>query len=103
MVISLRFPRCLGGSAFICAVSLLAASEAKSLPDAPGSISWRELFQTDGVDIHGIGILGSELEENKERGKPCPFLRAMIQAFRLWKLVAFSIQALRVVGTFSME
>ena len=44
-----------------------------------------------------------ELEENEERGKPCPFLRAMMRAFCMWKSMAFSIQALRVVGTFSME
>ena len=43
-VISLGFSRCLGGSAFICAVSLFAASEAKSLSDAPGLISQRELL-----------------------------------------------------------
>ena len=58
VVISLGFSRCLGGSAFICAVSLLAASEEKSFSDAPGLISWKELFQTDGVNIHGIRILG---------------------------------------------
>ena len=57
-VISLGFSRCLRGPAFICTVSLLVASEAKSLSDAPGSISWRDLFQMDGVDIHGIGIFG---------------------------------------------
>ena len=52
----------------------------------------------------GLGsLVECELEENEERGKPCPFLRAMIRAFCLWKLMAFSIQALRVVGTFSME
>ena len=44
-----------------------------------------------------------ELEGNEERGKPFPFLRAMMQAFCLWKSMAFSIQALGVVGTFSME
>ena len=48
-------------------------------------------------------LVEHELEENEERGKPCPFLRVMIQAFCLWKLIAFSIQALSVVGTFSME
>ena len=48
-------------------------------------------------------LVECKLEENEERGKPCPFLRAMIRAFCLWKLMAFSIQALRVVGTFSME
>ena len=68
VVISLGFSRCLGGSAFICAVSLLAASEAKSLPDAPGLISWRELFQMDGVDIHGIRILG-RTQVGGERGE----------------------------------
>ena len=43
-VVSLGFSRCLGGPAFICAVSLLAAPETKSLSDALGSIGWRELF-----------------------------------------------------------
>ena len=44
-----------------------------------------------------------ELEGNEERGKPFPFVRALMQACCLWKSMAFSIQALRVVGTFSME
>ena len=35
-VISLGFSGCPGGSAFICTVSFLVASEAKSLSDAPG-------------------------------------------------------------------
>ena len=48
-------------------------------------------------------LVECRLEENEERGKPCPFLRAIMQAFCLWKLMAFSIQALRVVGTFFME
>ena len=48
-------------------------------------------------------LVECELEGNKERGKPFPFLRAMMRAFCLWKSMAFSIQALRVVGTFSME
>ena len=57
-VIFLGFSRCLRGLALVCTVSLFVASEAKSLFDAPGSISWRELFQADGVDIHGIRIFG---------------------------------------------
>ena len=44
VIVSLGFSRCLGGPAFICTVSLLAASETKSLFDAPGSIGWRELL-----------------------------------------------------------
>ena len=68
VVISLGFSRCLGGLAFICAVSLLAASEAKSLSDALGSISWRELFQMDDVDIHGIGIFG-RMQVGREQGE----------------------------------
>ena len=58
-VISFGFSRCLRGSAFICAVSFLVASEAKSLSNALGMISRGELFQVDGVDIHGIRVLGS--------------------------------------------
>ena len=57
-VASLGFSRCQEGSAFICAMSLLATSEAESLSNALGMISQRELFQADGVDIHGIGIFG---------------------------------------------
>ena len=44
VVIPLGFSGCLGGLAFICAVSLLSASETNSFSDAPGSISWRELL-----------------------------------------------------------
>ena len=44
VVIPLGFSGCLGGPAFICAVSLLSASETKSFSDAPGSIGWRELL-----------------------------------------------------------
>ena len=58
VVISLGFSRCLRGSAFVCTVSLFAASEAKSFSDALGSISQREFFQADGVDIHGVRIFG---------------------------------------------
>ena len=54
----LVFPLCLRGLAFICAVSFLAASEAKSLPHASSMVSWGELFQADGVDFHGIGVFG---------------------------------------------
>ena len=57
-VIPLGFSRCLRGSAFVCAVSLLAASEIKSFSDAPGLISWGELLQANGVDIHGVRIFG---------------------------------------------
>ena len=58
VVIPLGFPRCLRGLAFVCTVSLLAASETKSFSDAPGSISWGELLQANGVDIHGVRIFG---------------------------------------------
>ena len=44
VMVSLGFPRCLGGSAFICAMSFLTASEAKSFSNALGTINWRELF-----------------------------------------------------------
>ena len=39
MVIPLGFSGCLRGLAFICAVSLFAASETKSFSDASGSVS----------------------------------------------------------------
>ena len=61
VVISLGFPRCLRRSALIHTVSLFTASEAKSLSNALGLISQRELFQADGVDIHGIGIFSRTL------------------------------------------
>ena len=38
------FSLCLGGLTFICTVSLLVTSEAKSFSNAVSSISWRELF-----------------------------------------------------------
>ena len=43
-VIPLGFSRCLRGSAFVCAVSLLAASETESFSDALGLIGWGELL-----------------------------------------------------------
>ena len=58
VIIFLGFSRCLRGSAFIRTMSLFAASETKSLSDALGMVSRRELSQADGVDIHGIGIFG---------------------------------------------
>ena len=57
-VIPLGFPRRLRGPAFIRAVSCPAASETKSFSNAPGTISWGELLQVDGVDIHGFRIFG---------------------------------------------
>ena len=43
-VIPLGFSGCLEGLAFICAVSLLAASKTKSFSDALGSVGWEELL-----------------------------------------------------------
>ena len=78
-VVPFEFSGHLGGPAFICAVSFLAASETESFPNALGMVSRRELFQVDGVDIMASeSLVERELEENKERGRPCPFLRAMI-------------------------
>ena len=57
-VVSLGFSLCLRGPAFICAMSFLAASKAKSFSDASSTIRWGELFQVDGVDLHGIRVLG---------------------------------------------
>ena len=58
VVISLGFPRCLRGPAFICTVSFPAASETKSFSNALGTISQGELLQANGVNIHGIRIFG---------------------------------------------
>ena len=57
-IVSLGFSRCLRGVTFICTVSLFVTSEAKSFPDASGMVCWGELFQANGVDIHGIRIFG---------------------------------------------
>ena len=37
-------------------------------------------------------LVERELEGNEERGKPFPFLRAMMRAFCLWKSMAFSME-----------
>ena len=52
------FSLCLRRLTFICTVPLFAASEAKSFPNAISLISWRELFQVNGIHIHGIRIPG---------------------------------------------
>ena len=57
-IVFLGSSRRLRGPAFVCAVSFLATSETESFPNASGMICWRELFQMDSVDIHGIGIFG---------------------------------------------
>ena len=57
-IVPLGFSGCLRGAAFICAVSLFVASEAKSFSDALGMVCWGELFQANGVNIHGIRVLG---------------------------------------------
>ena len=44
-----------------------------------------------------------ELAVKEERGRPCPFLRARMRAFCQWKSMALPIQALSVLGTFSIE
>ena len=58
VIVSLGSSRRLRGPAFICAMSFLAASKAKSFSDASSTIRWGELFQVDGVDLHGIRVLG---------------------------------------------
>ena len=45
-------------------------------------------------------LMECELEEMEKRGKSCPFLRVMMQACCLWKLMALSIHPLRLSGTF---
>ena len=57
-VVSFGFSWCLGGLTFIGTVSLFAATEAKPFPDASGAICRRELFETDCVDVHGVGVFG---------------------------------------------
>ena len=58
VMVSFGPPWWVSGLTFIGAMSLFAASETESFFDAPSSIHWRELFQADGVNIHGIGIFG---------------------------------------------
>ena len=48
-------------------------------------------------------LVTEEPEVKEESGKPCPFLRARMQAFCRWKSMALPIQALSVSGTFSIE
>ena len=57
-IIPLGFSGCWRVLAFVCAVSLLAASETKSFSNTSGSIGWGELFQANGVDIHGVRVFG---------------------------------------------
>ena len=57
-IVSLGFSRHLRRPAFVCAVSLLATSETESFSYAVSMICWRVFFQTDGVNIYGIGIFG---------------------------------------------
>ena len=103
-IVSLGFPRCLRGPAFICTVFFLAAlKQSPSLMHQAWSARDSFFKQMVSTSMASGSLVECELEENEERGKPFPFLRAMMHAFCLWKLMAFSIQALRVVGTFSME
>ena len=55
-VVSLGFFLGLRGSAFICTMTFLATSEAKSFSHAANVLGWREFSQADGIHIHGIGI-----------------------------------------------
>ena len=61
------------------------------------------LRQTASTSMVLGSLAGCGLEEKEERGKPCPFLRARMQAFYLWKSMALFIQALSESGTFSIE
>ena len=61
------------------------------------------LRQTTSTSMALGSLAGCELEVKEERGRPCPFLRARMQAFCRWKSMALFIQALSKSGTFSME
>ena len=75
----LGFPLCLRGLAFICTVSFLAASEAKFLPHASAWSAGESFFKwMVSTSMASGSLVGCKLELNEERGRPCPFLRAMI-------------------------
>ena len=48
-------------------------------------------------------LVDGELEVKEESGRPCPFLKARMQAFCQWKSMALPIQVLSISGTFSIE
>ena len=103
-VISLGFSRGLRGATFVSAVSLFAASKADpSLMHQARSAGESFFKRIVSMSMASGSLVEHELEGNEKRGKPFPFLRALMRACCLWKSMAFSIQALRVVGTFSME
>ena len=58
MIVSFRFPRCLGGSTFIGAVPLFATMETESFPDASRAVGRGEFSEVDSVHFHGIGVFG---------------------------------------------
>ena len=103
-VVSSRFSRCLRGVAFVCLCPFLWHLKQSSSLMHQAQSARENFFRWTALTSMASGSLAEHgLEENKERGRPFPFLKAMMRAFCLWKLMAFSIQALRVVGTFSME
>ena len=58
MVVSFGFPWWLSESTLVCAMSFFTTSEAKSLSDVVGMIGRGELFQVNGIHIHGIRVSG---------------------------------------------
>ena len=79
VIVSFGFPWWVSGSTFIGAMFLFAASETESFSDALSSIHWREVFKQMVSTSMALGsLVECELGEKEERGRPCPFLRAMM-------------------------
>ena len=60
MIVSLGFPRCLSGLAFIGAMTFLAAVEAEPLPHTLCTVGRGEFPEMDHIHIHGIGVIGRQ-------------------------------------------
>ena len=56
--ISLGFSGCLGRSAFIGTMTLLAAAEAESFSNTSGTVGRGEFSKAYSIYIHGIGVSG---------------------------------------------
>ena len=55
---------------------LLVTSEAKSFSHAASMISWRELFQADGIHFHGIRVSGGMQVGEGGEGQTMSFLES---------------------------